>query len=301
MSMKRLHGQRRFALPSPHSGFARCVTRSQPMGAVATNGRKSGCRNRSRIWLEYADAARCRGSRALHVFCKVPGVWRTETPPPASRSPKCGVRRTRASIGCRTCSSAPIGEASSKRRRPTPSVSVSEPRAATSSSRLAVSRELAQEDAGRVSRQRFGPVDGRVPDHRRHLRAGRHRCLHSLRSGGEERSEPYGAEPQPDTAPPLRLRFAGHFYDEHLELFYNRFRDYDPALGRYLHPIHWATPAAPTSSLTRPIRWSRLTCVGSRSTKKRAKRARIRTRARRNQRSAPKRSWKRAKSGGTAR
>lgn len=33
---------------------------------------------------------------------------------------------------------------------------------------------------------------------------------------------------------PVRLRFAGHFYDEHLDLFYNRFRDYDPKLGRYL-------------------------------------------------------------------
>ena len=39
------------------------------------------------------------------------------------------------------------------------------------------------------------------------------------------------------TAPcPTRLRFAGHFYDEHLGLFYNRFRDYDPTLGRYLQP-----------------------------------------------------------------
>jgi uncharacterized protein RhaS with RHS repeats len=27
---------------------------------------------------------------------------------------------------------------------------------------------------------------------------------------------------------PTRLRFAGHFYDEDLGLFYNRFRDYDP-------------------------------------------------------------------------
>jgi RHS repeat-associated protein len=35
---------------------------------------------------------------------------------------------------------------------------------------------------------------------------------------------------------PTRLRFAGHFFDEHLGLFYNRFRDYDPALGRYLQP-----------------------------------------------------------------
>jgi RHS repeat-associated protein len=34
----------------------------------------------------------------------------------------------------------------------------------------------------------------------------------------------------------LRLRFAGHFYDEDLELFYNRYRDYDPTLARYLQP-----------------------------------------------------------------
>jgi RHS repeat-associated protein len=34
----------------------------------------------------------------------------------------------------------------------------------------------------------------------------------------------------------LRLRFAGHFLDEHTGLFYNRFRDYEPALGRYLQP-----------------------------------------------------------------
>jgi RHS repeat-associated protein len=46
--------------------------------------------------------------------------------------------------------------------------------------------------------------------------------------------EPYGRFPAEAPPPPLRLRFAGHFYDEHLELFYNRFRDYDPGLGRYL-------------------------------------------------------------------
>ncbi len=41
-----------------------------------------------------------------------------------------------------------------------------------------------------------------------------------------------------DGAPqcPTRLRFAGHFFDEHLGLFYNRFRDYDPGFGRYLQP-----------------------------------------------------------------
>jgi RHS repeat-associated protein len=48
--------------------------------------------------------------------------------------------------------------------------------------------------------------------------------------------DPYGS-PAPN-APmcPTRLRFAGHFHDEDLDLFYNRFRDYDPCLGRYLQP-----------------------------------------------------------------
>jgi len=39
-----------------------------------------------------------------------------------------------------------------------------------------------------------------------------------------------------DPGTDLRLRFAGHFWDEHTELFYNRYRDYDPRLGRYLQP-----------------------------------------------------------------
>jgi RHS repeat-associated protein len=34
----------------------------------------------------------------------------------------------------------------------------------------------------------------------------------------------------------LRLRFTGHFHDEHTGLFYNRYRDYEPSLGRYLQP-----------------------------------------------------------------
>jgi RHS repeat-associated protein len=46
----------------------------------------------------------------------------------------------------------------------------------------------------------------------------------------------YG-ELDPSAPPcPTRLRFAGHFYDEDLGLFYNRFRDYDPSVGRYLQP-----------------------------------------------------------------
>jgi RHS repeat-associated protein len=45
----------------------------------------------------------------------------------------------------------------------------------------------------------------------------------------------YGELDEANGSPcPTRLRFAGHFYDEHLGLFYNRFRDYDPKLGRYL-------------------------------------------------------------------
>jgi RHS repeat-associated protein len=46
----------------------------------------------------------------------------------------------------------------------------------------------------------------------------------------------YGNQASGAAPPPLRLRFAGHFYDEDLGLFYNRFRDYDPALARYLQP-----------------------------------------------------------------
>jgi RHS repeat-associated protein len=48
--------------------------------------------------------------------------------------------------------------------------------------------------------------------------------------------EPYGNTAKGAVPPPVRLRFAGHFYDEHIELFYNRFRDYDPTLCRYLQP-----------------------------------------------------------------
>lgn len=43
-------------------------------------------------------------------------------------------------------------------------------------------------------------------------------------------------EPDPSATVELRLRFCGHFADEFTGLFYNRFRDYDPTLGRYLQP-----------------------------------------------------------------
>jgi RHS repeat-associated protein len=42
--------------------------------------------------------------------------------------------------------------------------------------------------------------------------------------------------PEPASTIDLRLRFAGHFYDPHTELFYNHYRDYDPKLARYLQP-----------------------------------------------------------------
>ncbi len=49
--------------------------------------------------------------------------------------------------------------------------------------------------------------------------------------------DPYGRiEIEPGATVDVRLRFAGHYYDEHLGLHYNRFRDYDPAVGRYLQP-----------------------------------------------------------------
>ena len=49
--------------------------------------------------------------------------------------------------------------------------------------------------------------------------------------------DPYGlVEVDEGAEVDVRLRFAGHFYDEHTGLHYNRFRDYDPSLGRYLQP-----------------------------------------------------------------
>lgn len=49
-------------------------------------------------------------------------------------------------------------------------------------------------------------------------------------------AEAYGELDETKACCPTRLRFAGHFHDETLGLFYNRFRDYDPALGRYVQP-----------------------------------------------------------------
>lgn len=49
--------------------------------------------------------------------------------------------------------------------------------------------------------------------------------------------DPYGAiELHPSSKIDYALRWPGHRFDEDLDLFYNRFRDYDPKLGRYLQP-----------------------------------------------------------------
>ncbi len=46
---------------------------------------------------------------------------------------------------------------------------------------------------------------------------------------------PYGrADVTSDSSLEFNLRFPGHYFDEELGLHYNRFRYYDPALGRYL-------------------------------------------------------------------
>ena len=52
-----------------------------------------------------------------------------------------------------------------------------------------------------------------------------------------DEATPYGEVfIQPGNAFEYHLRFPGHLYDPDLRLHYNRFRDYDPALGRYLQP-----------------------------------------------------------------
>ena len=49
--------------------------------------------------------------------------------------------------------------------------------------------------------------------------------------------DPYGAiELHPSSKIDYALRWPGHRFDADLDLFYNRFRDYDPKLGRYLQP-----------------------------------------------------------------
>jgi RHS repeat-associated protein len=49
--------------------------------------------------------------------------------------------------------------------------------------------------------------------------------------------EPYGqCEVSEDSQLRFALRFPGHYFDEETGLHYNRFRSYDPVLGRYLQP-----------------------------------------------------------------
>ncbi|QDU60485.1 putative deoxyribonuclease RhsB [Planctomycetes bacterium Pan216] len=57
----------------------------------------------------------------------------------------------------------------------------------------------------------------------------------SGRVAWEARLDPYGtAHVAPKSTIALPLRFPGHYHDEEIGLFYNRFRYYDPGLGRYL-------------------------------------------------------------------
>lgn len=52
-----------------------------------------------------------------------------------------------------------------------------------------------------------------------------------------DHATPYGELfVRPGNTVECALRFAGHLYDADLGLHYNRFRDYDPRLGRYLQP-----------------------------------------------------------------
>jgi RHS repeat-associated protein len=54
------------------------------------------------------------------------------------------------------------------------------------------------------------------------------------------RIEPFGrAHVSPDAKIEFNLRFPGHYYEPAVGLHYNRFRDYDPALGRYLQSDPW--------------------------------------------------------------
>jgi len=68
-------------------------------------------------------------------------------------------------------------------------------------------------------------------------------CLIEDESGNEvwrARIEPYGqAHIASDAKIIFNLRFPGHYFDSELGLHYNRFRYYDPALGRYIQSDPW--------------------------------------------------------------
>ena len=68
-------------------------------------------------------------------------------------------------------------------------------------------------------------------------------CLIEDENGTEvwrARIEPFGrAEVAPSTKLEFNLRFPGHYFDPELSLHYNRFRYYDPSLGRYLQSDPW--------------------------------------------------------------
>jgi RHS repeat-associated protein len=51
----------------------------------------------------------------------------------------------------------------------------------------------------------------------------------------QARIDPFGlASVSPGSTLEMPLRFPGHYFDKETELHYNRFRYYDPRLGRYL-------------------------------------------------------------------
>jgi RHS repeat-associated protein len=68
-------------------------------------------------------------------------------------------------------------------------------------------------------------------------------CLIEDEKGAEvwrARIQPFGhAEISPEARLEFNLRFPGHYFDGELSLHYNRFRHYDPSLGRYLQSDPW--------------------------------------------------------------
>jgi RHS repeat-associated protein len=74
-------------------------------------------------------------------------------------------------------------------------------------------------------------------------------CLIEDEKGAEvwrARVEPFGrAEIASGATLEFNLRFPGHYFDAELSLHYNRFRYYDPALGRYLQSDPWGIAGGP--------------------------------------------------------